>query len=172
MKLLVLSPVRYRNLKAFIIGKRDYKNRVTEVGDMTEIILKGHKVVKGKARGKALVSGSPISFQGGVNPQTGLVVEKGHELEGVCISDKILVFPTGKGSTVGSYQVYELSIWGKAPKAIINIRTDPIVAVGAIIASIPIIDRLERNPLEVIKTGDLVEVDADQGIVKVKSNST
>ena len=135
---------------------------------MTEIILKGHKVAKGKARGEALVSQSPISFMGGVNPETGLIVEKGHELEGASISEKILIFPTGKGSTVGSYQLYELTIQKKAPKAIINVRADPIVAIGAIMGNIPMVDKLEQSPLEVIKTKDLVEVDADQGIVRIK----
>lgn len=134
---------------------------------MSQLILKGHKIAKGKARGKAIVSRSPLSFMGGVNPETGLVVEKGHELEGVSISDKILIFPTGKGSTLGSYQLYEMTIWKKAPKAIINLRADPIVAVGAIIGNIPMVDKLDQNPLEVIMTGDLTEVDADQGIVRV-----
>jgi predicted aconitase with swiveling domain len=138
---------------------------------MTEIILKGHKVAKGKAQGEALVSQSPISFMGGVNPETGLIVEKGHELEGMNVCEKILVFPTGKGSTVGSYQLYELTIQKKAPKAIINVRADSIVAIGAILGKIPMVDRLDKNPLEIIVTGDLVEVDADQGIVRVKKGN-
>ena len=135
---------------------------------MAEIILKGHKIAGGKAQGEALVCQSPLSFMGGVNPQTGLVVERGHELEGISICDKILVFPTGKGSTVGSYQLYELTIEKKAPKAIINVRADSIVAIGAILGNIPMVDRLDQNPLEVIGTGDPVEVDADQGIVRVR----
>ena len=138
---------------------------------MSDIILKGHKVAKGKARGEGLVSQSPISFFGGVNSQTGVVVEKGHELEGVSIAGKVLIFPYGKGSTAGSYQIYELTFSKKAPGAIINLRADPIVAIGAIIGNIPMIDRPEPNPLEVINTGDMVEVDADQGIVKVTPKS-
>jgi predicted aconitase with swiveling domain len=134
---------------------------------MKDIILKGHRVSKGKAKGEALVSHSPISFMGGVNPETGFVVERGHELEGQSVTDKVLVFPTGKGSTAGSYQVYELTICGKGPKAIINIRADSIVVVGAILGNIPMVDRLDRNPTEVISTGDIVEVDADQGVVWV-----
>ena len=135
---------------------------------MTEIMLKGHKVAKGRAQGEALLSQSPISFYGGVNPETGLIVEKGHELEGRSITEKILIFPVGKGSTAGSYQIYELAYYKKAPKAIINLRADSIVATGAIISNIPMMDKLEQNPLEIIKTGDLVEVDADQGIVRIK----
>jgi uncharacterized protein len=137
---------------------------------MTEIILKGHRVAKGRAQGEALVSQSPVSFLGGVNPETGLVAEKGHEIEGKSVSGKVLVFPVGKGSTAGSYQLYELAYCNNAPKAIINLRADPIVAIGAIISNIPMVDQLDRNPLEVIKTGDFVEVDADQGIVRVKPN--
>lgn len=135
---------------------------------MAAIILKGHKVSKGKAQGEALVSQSAISFMGGVDPGTGLVIEKGHELEGKKVTGKVLIFPTGKGSTAGSYQLYELAYNKKEPKAIINIRADTIVTIGAILSGIPMVDRLDKNPLEVIKTNDLVEVDADQGIVKVK----
>ena len=136
---------------------------------MTEIILKGHTISKGKAQGEALVSQSPISFKGGVDSSTGFVVENGHELEGICISDRILVFPTGKGSTLGSYELYELTMQQKAPRAIINVRADSIVAVGAILGNIPMVDRLDQNPLDVIKTNDFVEVDADQGIISVKN---
>ncbi len=136
---------------------------------MTEKILRGHKVSKGKVQGEALVSLSPLSFKGGVNPETGIVVEKGHELEGFSITDKILVFPVGKGSTAGAYQLYELAYWKKAPKAIINLRADSIVAVGAIMGNIPMMDKLEENPLDMIKTGDFVEVDADGGVVRVSS---
>jgi uncharacterized protein len=135
---------------------------------MIQVILKGHRVSKGRAEGEALVSQSPISFMHGVNPETGIIVETGHELEGKDISNKILIFPVGKGSTAGSYQVYELFICGKAPKAMINLRADPVIAVGAIISNIPMVDRLDGNPLKTIKTGDLVQVDADSGIVKVK----
>jgi predicted aconitase with swiveling domain len=138
---------------------------------MKEIILRGHKVAKGRAQGEALVSKTPVSFLGSVNPETGMVVEEGHELNGSSIADKILIFPIGKGSTAGSYQLYELAYHKKAPKAIINIQADPVVAVGAIISKIPMVDKLEQNPLEMIKTGDTVEVDADQGIVKVSSQS-
>ena len=136
---------------------------------MKEIVIKGRRVSKGKARGEALVSRSPISFMHGVNPETGVIVEKGHELEGESLTGKVLVFPVGKGSTAGSYQVYELSICSKAPKAIINLRADPVIAVGAIMSHIPMVDRLEENPLETIRTGDDVEVDADAGVVRVKS---
>ena len=139
---------------------------------MTEIVFKGRKISKGKAKGEALVSQDPISFFGGLNPETGLIVEKGHQLEGLSVFDKVLIFPIGKGSTGGSYKLYELAFYTKAPRAILNIRADPVVAAGAIIGNIPMLDRLDPNPLEVIKTGDIVEVDADHGIVIVRSKSS
>lgn len=138
---------------------------------MSKIVLKAHRVAKGKAHGEALVSKSPISFLGSVNPETGLIVEKGHEMEGKSISNKIFIFPVGKGSTQGSFQLYELKNSQKAPKAIINLRADPITAQGAIISDIPMVDRLDKDLFEIIKTGDIVEVDADQGIVTVESKS-
>ncbi len=135
---------------------------------MTEIMLKGHKVVKGKAEGEAVVSHEPIGFAGGVNPYIGQIVEKNHELEGVDITGKILVFPVEKGSTGGSDVIYEMARLHKGPKGIINLRAKSIVVVGAILANIPVMDRLEGNPLELIRTGDYVELDADQGIVRVR----
>ncbi|HDD56484.1 MAG TPA: DUF126 domain-containing protein [Nitrososphaeria archaeon] len=112
----------------------------------------------GWAKGEALVSNQPISFYGGIDPMTGEIVEKGHELEGKSIAGKILVFPYGKGSTVGSYIILRLKKRGIAPKAMVNIRCEPIIAVGAIIAEIPTIDRID---ISMIRNGDLVEVDGE-----------
>ena len=71
-------------------------------------------------------------------------------------------FPTGKGSTVGSYVLYQLAAAGLAPVAIINAESEPIVAVGAIIGDIPMVDRV---PIETIRTGDRVRVDGDRVMV-------
>ena len=127
--------------------------------------LKGRKVAKGKASGEAMVSAEGISFYGGVEPETGKVVEKGHPLEGKCVTGKILVFPTGKGSTVGSYVLYDMKKRGTAPAAIINKEIETIIAVGAIISEIPCVDRIEIGKL---RDGAKVEVDADNGTVKLK----
>ena len=120
------------------------------------IVLRGRVIRFGKAEGEALTSTQPISFYGGVDPYTGRITEKGHELEGERITGKILVFPYGKGSTVGSYILLRLKKRGLAPKAIINKRCEPIIAVGAIIADIPTVDMVETS---LIKTGDHVEVE-------------
>jgi predicted aconitase with swiveling domain len=129
--------------------------------------LKAHIVSRGKAQGIALVSTQPISFLGSIDVKTGIVVEKGHELEGQSIKGKVLVFPGGKGSTVGSYSIYQLKKNGAAPLAMINIRTEPIVAVGAIISDIPLVDNVEQNPVNVIKNGDKVLVDAILGSIEI-----
>lgn len=131
---------------------------------MTDIILKGRAIVEGQCKAEALVSKKPISFLGGVDPADGRITEKSHDLCGKCIKDKIFCFPHGHGSTVGSYVLYALAKKNLAPKAIINRMADPVVVVGAIIASIPMIDQID---IEKIKTGDLVEVDAAKGEVKI-----
>ena len=130
--------------------------------------LKAHIVSRGKAQGDALVSTQPISFLGSIDVKTGIVVEKGHELFGLSIKGKVLVFPGGKGSTVGSYSIYQLKKNNAAaPMAMINIRTEPIVAVGAIISDIPLVDNVEENPVSLIKNGDKVLVDAILGSVEI-----
>jgi predicted aconitase with swiveling domain len=125
--------------------------------------MKGRSISPGEVEGEALVSKTPLSFYGGVDPKTGIVIEKGHELEGQCIKDKILVFPNGKGSTVGSYVIYGLKKNGVAPKAIINKETETIVATGVILAGIPCVDGIE---IEKIKSGDKLKLNATKGIVE------
>ena len=105
-----------------------------------------------------MVSQQAISFFGGVDPESGVIIEAGHELVGKSITDKILVFPRGKGSTVGSYTLYRLRRKGLAPAGIINAQSEAIVAVGAIIADIPMVDRLDISQ---IRTGDEVTIEDD-----------
>lgn len=124
----------------------------------------GRKISTGHATGKALVTSMGISFYGGVDPETGCIVEKGHELEGQSIAGCILVFPTGKGSTVGSYTLYRLKKAGLAPAAIINAESETITAVGCIISDIPCIDQI---PIEQIKTGMQASVDGENGSVEL-----
>ena len=125
--------------------------------------LTGRVIKPGKASGIALVSPEPISFFGMVDATTGVVIEPGHPLAGEQIGGRVLVFPTGKGSTVGSYSLYRLAKAGHAPAAIINAESDPIVAVGAIISDIPMVDQVDITQ---IRTGDRVHVEGAQIIVE------
>jgi len=122
--------------------------------------LKGRKIAAGHAFGEALVSSQPISFYGGVDPDNGVVVEKGHPLEGKSVAGKILVFPSGKGSTVGSYTLYRMKKNDVAPAAMINSECETIVAVGAIISEIPCMDKVDISK---ITDGASVTVDATKG---------
>lgn len=127
-------------------------------GDRIMEQLKGRIIYKGKAQAEALVTSMPISFYGGVDPNTGVVIEKGHELNGVSVKGKILVFPQGKGSTVGSYTLYRMKKNGVAPAAMINKETETIIAVGAIISEIPFVDKVDVSKF---KNGAKVTVDND-----------
>ena len=127
--------------------------------------LVGRKIYKGKAEAEAIVTKDGISFYGGVDPDTGRVVEVGHELEGQSVTGKVLVFPTGKGSTVGSYTMYRMKKNNTAPVAIVNEQIDTIIAVGCIISEIPCVDKID---IKNIKTGQMVNVNGSDGIVEVK----
>jgi hypothetical protein len=122
------------------------------------LVLTGRVVKAGRAQGQALVSPVPIGFLGGIDPETGIVIESGHPLHGEAVAGRILVFPTGKGSTVGSYTLYQMARNGMAPAGIINAEADPVVAVGAIISEIPMLDQVD---LSHIATGDRIEMDED-----------
>jgi uncharacterized protein len=125
--------------------------------------LKGRIISKGVAEGDALTTTMPISFYGGVDPETSEILEKGHELQGKQIKGKILVFPNGKGSTVGSYTLYRLKKGGVAPAGIINRDCETVVAVGAIISEIPCVDEIDISQIE---TGETVRI--ENGVVTIK----
>jgi hypothetical protein len=127
--------------------------------------LKGRKIYKGKAEGEALVTKQSISFYGGVDPSTGTIVERGHGLEGKSVTGKILAFPTGKGSTVGSYVLYQMSKNGKGPKGLVLRECEAIVAVGCIIGDIPCIDHID---IEKLTTGEHLILDANKSALEFK----
>jgi len=124
------------------------------------LILAGRGISKGVGEGQVLVSNAPISFLSGVDPDTGIVVEKGHPIEGRCIAGTVLAFDHGKGSTVGSYVLYALSRNGHAPAAIVNREAEPIIAVGAIIGEIPMIDHID---ISLLSDGGIARVDGETG---------
>ncbi len=128
------------------------------------MILSGRKISKGVAEGEVLKSTSPISFLGGVDPNTGIIMDKNSNAYGKSIKDKIFVFPMGKGSTVGSYVIYQLKKNGVAPLAIINREAETIVSVGAIISDVPMVDKIE---IESIEEGKKVKVNGDMGTVEL-----
>ncbi len=127
--------------------------------------LEGRKIYKGITSGEAIVTSQGISFFGGVDPITGEVTEKGHELEGKSVSGKVLVFSTGKGSTVGSYTMYQMKKGNKAPVAIINETIDTIIAVGCIISEIPCVDKID---ISLIKTGQKITVNGTEGTIEIE----
>jgi len=131
------------------------------------VILRGRKVVGGTVEGEALVSTDSVCFYGGVDPDTGIITEPGHACCGRCITGKVFVFPTGKGSTVGSYVIYRMKKQGTAPAAIINMETEAILATGCVISSIPLVDKLTLDPVKTLKTGMKLRVTGDKGTVEV-----
>jgi len=126
------------------------------------VILHGRGLSRGTGRAPVLVSPEPISFLGGVDPETGEVIEKGHPLSGKGIAGRVLVFPHGKGSTVGSYVLYALARNGKAPAGMVNAEAEPIIVVGAIIAGIPLVDRTGIG-LSSLRDGVMARVDGETG---------
>ncbi len=134
---------------------------------MDVIEIHGSGVGKGVVAGEALVTKEPISFNNGVDPTTGLVIEVGHELKGQSISGKVLVFPVGKGSTGGSYVLYDLADRGLAPAAIVNSRGDTVIVTGCVMGKIPLVHRCDKDPVATIATGDRVEVEPEKGLVRV-----
>ena len=136
---------------------------------MPEIIIRGKRVVKGNVSGEALISHEPISFKQSVDASSGIIIEKNHELEGICITGKILIFPTGKGSTGGSFRLLEMARKKTLPRGIINLKSDPIIVAGAIIVKIPMLDRVDPKIFDLIKSGDFITLDANREIIKLIS---
>jgi predicted aconitase with swiveling domain len=131
------------------------------------ISLKCHKIVGGYGEGEALVSHEPICFYL-TNPKTGIVRERGHELAGKNLANKVLVFPSGKASSVVQIDgLFKLSSHNVAPRAMIVKDVETVLIVSAFLVKVPLVDRLEKDPFEIIHTGDFVKVDAEKGRVRV-----
>lgn len=140
-----------------------------------ERVLTGRALVPGFAKGEALVSKEALSFWGGFCPSTGEIIDRRHELSGTVVTGRIFVFPQGKGSSTSSATLLESIKTGAAPAAIINLKVDPILALGSIVAdelyhqTIPVVV-LARKDFFSIKQGDYVTVEPD-GTVKIRAKS-
>ncbi len=125
------------------------------------MILKGRGISKGRAEGELLVLQQPVSFLGGVDPKTG-ALSSTSGAEGRDMTGKAFAFPWGKGSTVGSYTLLQLRKEGRLPAAIINHRAETIVATGAVMSGVPMVDQID---LSLLHDGDRVVVDGEMGTV-------
>lgn len=140
---------------------------------LTKTRIKCASVVQGIARGAALVTRQPMCLYDSLDPKSGRIVNRRHELYGKNVSRKILIFPRGTGSSTSAATILEAARCNKAPKAIINMETEPIIAVGAILAeklygkTIPIVHRPEKDPADLIETHDLIEVNAVEGRIEL-----
>ena len=131
-----------------------------------EVIIRARGIGNGAGTGPLLVTDAPLSFLGGVDPATGMVIDPDHPLHGRSVAGRVLVFPHGKGSTVGSYVLYGLAKNGVAPAAIVNVEAETIIAAGALIAGIPLVDR-PSVPIADLPDGAEATVDADAGEIRV-----
>lgn len=134
---------------------------------MSGDVLRGRKVVGGRVAGEALVTREHISGWGGIDPRTGTIIETRHELRGQSFKGKVLVFPGAKGSSGWSSQFHIARLAGAAPLAMLFNEMTTKIALGAVVTHAPAMTDFDRDPLELIATGDWVEVDADSGIVRV-----
>ncbi len=134
---------------------------------MTTITIKGRKVVGGVAEGEAITTHDTVSGWGGIDSNTGTIIERRHELVGQSFKDKVLVFPGAKGSSGYSHFFHLARVAGAAPKAMLFNKMTTKAALGAVVTRVPSMTDFERDPLDVIETGDWVKVDADRGIVEV-----
>ena len=135
------------------------------------IVLRGRRVVGGRAEGDALVTRDTVPGWGGVNPVKGVVTETGHELRGVPFKDKILVCRGAKGSSGWSAMSHTARLAGTAPRALLVNEMTTKIALGAVVMRIPSMTDFDRDPLDAIETGDYVVVDADNGCVEIRKKS-
>lgn len=132
------------------------------------LVLQGRKVVGGYAEGEALVTTDTISGWGGINPMTGTVIETRHQLRGQSFKDRVLVFPGAKGSSGWSAAFHITRLTGTAPRALVFNEMTTKIALGAVVMRVPAVTDLDRDPLQLIATGDWVSVDGDRGLVEIR----
>jgi len=143
--------------------------RLTDGDPMeNEIVIKCRGLVKGSAEGEALVAGTTLSFWGEVDPVAGTIIAPGHPLEGLSLGGRVLVIQSTKGSSATPLVIGLAHQQGNAPAAFVNVDVDALAVLGCVVNQIPMVAELQRDPFDLIETGDLVRVDADAGTLVVK----
>ena len=135
------------------------------------IVLHGRRVVGGSAEGEALVTRETISGWGGVNPIKGTIIETRHELRGQSFANKVLVCRGAKGSSGWSVMFHTCRLAGTAPLAVVFNEMTTKIALGCVVMRVPAVTDLDRDPLEIVETGDWVRVDGDAGTVTITKRS-
>ena len=141
------------------------------------VILRGRGCSPGEFEGEVVVSNQAFGFWQGIDPQTGVVIDRRHDLCGTSLKGKAFVFPFGRGSTGTPSIFLEAVRNGCAPGAIVNAKSEPMIVACALLAeaffqvSIPIIDGLEGEPHELLRTGDRVRISGTSGIIEVISRA-
>lgn len=135
---------------------------------MTGVVkINGRGAIKGIARGKALISRKTIIGWGGIDIYTGIVIEKGHPLEGRSIKDTILILDGSRGSNGWSLFFHAAQISGCGPAGLVFPSLDSRTAVTAAVLNIPLVTDLDRDIFDLVNPGDLVRVDGNAGVVEV-----
>ena len=136
-------------------------------------LLTGNGCAPGEFEGEVVVSNQPFGFWQGIDPQTGVVIDKRHDLCGTLLKDKVFVFPYGRGST-GTPGIFLEAVRNLcAPAAIINVKSEPMIVMCALLAEaffkvqVPIIDGLEGDLRNVLMSGDRVRVNGSTGVIEV-----
>lgn len=125
------------------------------------------KISKGRAEGEVILSKDAVCFYT-IEPETGKVIESNHDLQGQSIAGKILVMPSGKGSSVVQADgLYKLQLHGKNPKAIIVEHADTVLVSSAIIMNTPMVHKVDKEFYEKVKTGTNICLDAEKGEITV-----
>ncbi|VXB30552.1 aconitase X swivel domain-containing protein [Citricoccus sp. K5] len=130
-------------------------------------VLRGRGIVPGIVRAEALVSPETISGWGGIDPAQGTIIERRHALFGVCFTGKVLVFPGAKGSSGWSGFFQSTRLLGTAPAAMVFTTVTTKAVLGAVVTRVPTVSEFDRDPVQIIRSGDIVEVDGDLGTVSI-----
>ena len=119
-------------------------------------------------QGKALVTDVPITYLGYVNRDTGVIEEPGHPLDGIAISDTILIYPKGSGSTVAPFILMGLIYTGMGPRAIVNRDVCPLTLPAASLLNVPYAHGFDEDPCLEINSGDDVMMTLTDGVVQLQ----
>jgi hypothetical protein len=158
---------------AEVRGGGDGIKRRTSVANSEVLTLRGRGLGGGISEGEALVTKQFFGFTHGVTPATGEISDERHEWRGLNLKGKVIVFPKGKSSSSGGVWILETARCDNLPAAIVNVEAEASTGSGCIFArlmygkSVPLVDRLDKNPCETIRTGDFVRVDGEAGVVEI-----
>ncbi|HVC53656.1 MAG TPA: DUF126 domain-containing protein [Stellaceae bacterium] len=131
------------------------------------ITLKCHRGIGPAVTGTALVAKDNFSARYDLDRKAGVFSRPSHALAGQTYRGRILVLDQAKGGVATAWMLHEMKARDVVPLALVFNRVNPILAQGAALGAVTMVDRFDGDVTDLIRTGDTLRIDPEAGTVEI-----